>query len=126
MNWVRPVVSITMQNFRKWKQDCRIWIAFGIVLVLIHSATKGLSGLCAYTGVRLSPWIFPFLYGSYYSKLLFFFPLVLIFSNAPFMDRNQLYVVIRSGRYRWCLGQMLYIILASALYFILSCCFPSS
>ncbi|MBQ3865119.1 MAG: hypothetical protein II781_04705 [Clostridia bacterium] len=118
MKWVKPVLSITMQNFRKWKQDCRVWIAFGIVLILIHSVTKGLSGICAYTGVKSSPWIFPFLYAPYYNKLLFFFPLVLIFSNAPFIDRNQLYVLIRSGRVPWCLGQMLYIVLASALYFL--------
>lgn len=78
---------------------------------------KGTSDICDYTGVKSSPWIFPFLYVQYYTKMLFFFPLILIFSNAPFIDKNQLYVLIRSGRNKWCIGQMLYIVVASALYF---------
>jgi len=117
MKWFKPVCSITMQNFRKWKNDYRVWITLFIVLILIHSTTKGLSDICDYTGVKSSPWIFPFLYVQYYTKMLFFFPLILIFSNAPFIDKNQLYVLIRSGRNKWCIGQMLYIVVTSALYF---------
>lgn len=117
MKWFKSIFSIVLQNFRKWKYDCRIWIALFIVLIFIHSLTKGLSGICDYTGVKSSPWIFPFLYMQYYKKMLFFFPLILIFSNAPFIDKNQLYVLIRTGRNKWCIGQMLYIVVASALYF---------
>lgn len=117
MKWFKSIFSIVLQNFRKWKYDCRIWIALFIVLIFIHSLTKGLSDICDYTGVKSSPWIFPFLYMQYYNKMLFFFPLILIFSNAPFIDKNQLYVLIRTGRSKWCIGQMLYIAVASALYF---------
>lgn len=119
MKWFKPVFSIALQNFRKWKYDCRIWIAVFIVLIFIHSFTKGLSDFCDYTGVKSSPWIFPFLYMQYYNKMLFFFPLILIFSNAPFIDKNQLYVLVRAGRSKWCIGQMCYIFIASALYFAL-------
>lgn len=117
MKWFKSIFSIVLQNFRKWKYDCRIWIALFIVLIFIHSLTKGLSDICDYTGVKSSPWTFPFLYMQYYNKMLFFFPLILIFSNAPFIDKNQLYVLIRTGRNKWCIGQMLYIVVASALYF---------
>ena len=46
-----------------------------------------------------------------------FFPLILIFSNAPFLDKNQFYVLIRSGRSKWCIGQMVYIAVSSVVYF---------
>ncbi|MBQ2980892.1 MAG: hypothetical protein IJD58_02075 [Lachnospiraceae bacterium] len=118
MKWFKSVIFIALQNFRKWRYDCRIWIALIMVLIFIHSTTKGLSDICSYTGVQSAPWIFPFLYMPFYSKMLFFFPLVLIFSNAPFVDKNQLYVLIRAGKSKWCIGQTLYIIAASALYFI--------
>lgn len=117
MKWFKSIFSITLQNFRKWKYDCRVWIALFIVLIFIHSLTKGLSDICNYTGVKSSPWIFPFIYMQYYNKMLFFFPLILIFSNAPFIDKNQLYVLVRAGRTTWCIGQMCYIIVTSALYF---------
>lgn len=117
MKWFKSIISIVLQNFRKLKYDYRIWVALIIVLIIIYSLTKRLSDICIYTGVKSSPWIFPFLYMQYYNKMLFFFPLILIFSNAPFIDKNQLYVLIRSGRNKWCFCQMLYIIVASALYF---------
>ncbi len=119
MKWFKPIYSITLQNFRKWKYDYRIWIALLIMLIFVHSYTKGLSSYCDYVNMKSSPWIFPFLYMQYYTKLLFFFPLILIFSNAPFVDTNQLYVIIRSGRIKWCIGQILYIIVTSAIYFAL-------
>lgn len=119
MKWFKPVYSITLQNFRKWKYDYRIWIALLIMLIFVHSYTKGLSSFCDYVNMKSSPWIFPFLYTQYYVKLLFFFPLILIFSNAPFADNNQLYVILRSGRIKWCIAQIIYIIVTSAIYFFL-------
>ncbi len=117
MKWLKTVGTIAGLNFRKWKSDCRVWVAFLLVLILIHSTTKQLGDITAQTGVKCSPWIFPFLYMSYYNKMLFFFPLILIFSNAPFVDTNQFYVLYRSGRRKWCIGQLLYIIGTSILYF---------
>ncbi len=54
----------------------------------------------------------------YYKKLLLFFPLILIFSNAPFIDKNQLYIIVRARTIKWYIGQMCYISIASALYFV--------
>lgn len=118
MKWFKSVFSIALQNFRKWRYDCRIWISLFILLMFIHSYTKGLSYFCDYVNLKSSPWIYPFLYMQYYTKLLFFFPLILIFSNAPFVDSNQLYIIARSGRIKWCIGQICYIFIASAIYFI--------
>lgn len=118
MRSLRIILSVTLQNFRKWKSDYRVWIAALLLMIFIHSNTKGLSSLCAYYHIKASPWLFPFLYTQYYSKIIFFLPLTFIFSNAPFMDSNQLYVIARSGKTKWLAGQMCYITLASALYFI--------
>lgn len=118
MKWFKPIVSIALQNMRKWSFDCRVWIAFIIPLILIRENTKQLAEICAYLGVKASPWIYPFLYMPYYNKLLFFFPLILIFSNAPFLDQNGLFVLIRSGRVKWCFAQLLYVAVTSVLYFL--------
>ena len=117
MRWCRPVRSVAMQNIRKWKSDYRVWIALLLAAIIVHSLTKGLGEFVEQTGVKSSPWIFPFLYMRYYNKLLLFFPLILIFCNAPFFDQNQLYVLARAGKRKWCTGQLLYIFTTSALYF---------
>lgn len=117
MRWFRSIWTIALLNLRKWKSDYRVWIAFAITAVLAHSTTRGLSDFCSYVNLKSSPWIYPFLYMKYYTKMLFFFPLILIFSNAPFIDGNQLYTVLRTGKRRWCAGQILYIVITSAIFF---------
>lgn len=68
--------------------------------------------------IDISPWIFPFLFTQKFIKLLFFFPLILLFCNAPFIDDNQAYIILRSGRIPWSIGQVGYIIFATAIYFL--------
>jgi hypothetical protein len=51
-------------------------------------------------------------------RLLFIAPLLLIFCDAPFTDANQPYVIVRSGRKYWSIGQIAYIIVTSAVYFL--------
>lgn len=118
MRSLRTILSVTLQNFRKWKSDYRLWISALLLMIFIHTETKGLSSLCAYYHIKSSQWLFPFLYTQYYSKIIFFLPLTFIFSNAPFIDSNQLYVIARSGKTKWFVGQMCYIALTSAIYFI--------
>jgi hypothetical protein len=50
--------------------------------------------------------------------LLIMLGIVLLFCDAPFIDAHQPYVIIRSGKRDWLLGQILYIMLASTLYFL--------
>ncbi len=118
MKWLKIIKAVVLQNYRKWKCDYRIWIALILLLVFIHSYTKGIADLCSYYHIKSSPWFYPFLYSQYYSKILFFLPLLLIFSNAPFIDNNQLYVIARAGKTKWFIGQVIYIVITSALYFV--------
>lgn len=118
MRWFKTIQAVMVQNFRKWKSDYHVWIAVLLLMVFIHSYTKGLSDLCSYYHIKSSPWLFPFIYMQYYAKILFFLPLLLIFSNAPFIDNNQFYIIARSGKTKWFIGQMCYIIITSAIYFV--------
>ena len=78
--------------------------------------TKGLWKISDYTGEKLSPYIFPFLTTYRYMKILYLFPVIMIFSDAPFIDSNQQFVMVRSGRLSWGIGQMLYIVVGSFCY----------
>ena len=109
-------IRICAQNLRKWIGNSRIYIAFLIVFLFTLIYTKGLWLLCGVTGEKLSPYIFPFLTTYRYMKIIYLFPLLLVFCDAPFIDNNQQFVMIRVGRKAWGIGQMLYIIAASFLY----------
>lgn len=60
--------------------------------------------------------ILPHLYSIRYFRLCIQFGIVLMFSNAPFRSGNSLFQVMRTGYTKWCVGQIVYIIISSAAY----------
>jgi hypothetical protein len=67
--------------------------------------------------LKSSPWLFPFLTGQNYSKIFIFIGILLLFCDAPFIDKSQPYLIIRSGRRKWCTGQIIYVFGATLFYF---------
>lgn len=118
MGFLKSVLAICVQNFRKWKTDYRIWIigliGFVTILVFVDDMERIVTGL----GTAMPVWIFPFIYSQFHMKLIYTLLLVLLFCNAPFIDSNQTFMYIRSGRIKWLLGQMLYVIVSSGIYYL--------
>lgn len=109
-------IRICIQNMRRWIGNSRVSVAMVIVFLFTLIYTKGLWEVSDVTGEKLSIYIFPFLMTYRYMKIIFLFPLLMIFCDAPFIDANQQFVMVRSGRKAWGIGQMLYIITASFIY----------
>ncbi len=109
---------VCLQNFRKWLVDYRVWIIAILLFMFTQIFTKEIIEFSKAINIEVTSWIFPFLFTQKFVKLLFFFPLILLFCDAPFIDDNQAYVIARSGRIPWSLGQIAYIIIASGIYFL--------
>lgn len=118
MNSVKSVFSICAQNFRKWATDYRMWTIAVLLIVMTFIFADDVRKNAAVLGSDVSMWIFPLLYLSRYMKLVFTLPVVLMFCNAPFVDKNQTFVMMRTSRVKWLCGQILYIIVASAVYYL--------
>ncbi len=123
MKFISRSLKICRQNFRKWQTDYRVWATAILIFVLIFEQTHNLSKLAQSVGISSTLWYYPFLYSQYHMKLILILPLLLVFCNAPFVDENALFVILRSKRKSWISGQILYIITASAVYnlYILLC-----
>ena len=118
MNSVRTIFSICAQNFRKWATDYRMWTIAVLLIVMTLIFADDVRKNAIVLGSDVSMWIFPLLYISRYMKLVFTLPVVLMFCNAPFIDKNQTFVMMRTSRVKWLCGQILYIIAASAVYYL--------
>ena len=118
MNSVRAVFSICAQNFRKWATDYRMWTIAVLLVVMTFIFADDVRKNAAALNSDISMWIFPFIYVSRYMKLVYTLPVVLMFCNAPFIDKNQTFIMMRTSRVKWLLGQVLYIIIASAVYYL--------
>lgn len=118
MRSCKVVFTICMQNIRKWSKDYRIWCVAILLLIITQIYVDDIQDISAFLNAKVSVWIFPFMYSQYYTKLLFTLPVILLFCNAPFIDDNQVYIYIRAGKRKWIAGQLLYIVVSSALYYL--------
>ncbi|MDO5382650.1 MAG: hypothetical protein Q4F06_08055 [Eubacteriales bacterium] len=109
-------IRICIQNIRKWTYNKRIILCICFGLLFTYSYTGGLRLLSESMGMKMSPWLYPFLITFRYMKIVFMAPVIFIFCDAPFMDSNQPYVMLRTKRKVWNTGQILYIIAGSLLY----------
>lgn len=115
---IKTATSICAQNLRKWRTDYRVWAIAGLLTILVLICVDEFRTVSEKLGSKMTIWIFPFLYTQYYARLIFTMPIILLFCNAPFIDGNQTFVYLRTGRKKWLGGQVLYIVAASAIYYL--------
>ncbi len=118
MRYIKTILCISIQNFRKWKTDYRIWILAILVMILTHNSISELKLVANAQQLPMTIWTYPFLYAQFYMKVIYTLPLLFLFCDAPFVDANQLFIISRSGRMKWCCGQLLYITMVSAVYYL--------
>ena len=118
MKYIKTVFLVSFQNFRKWKTDYRVWVLAILITVITHGQISDMNRVANTIGTAQTAWLYPFLYAQFYMKLIYTLPLLFLFCDAPFLDFNQGFVISRAGRTKWCLGQILYIILTSAIYYL--------
>lgn len=118
MELIRAAFAISTQNIRKWATDYRMWTIAALLIVIVQMYVDDMQKVAGLLGEKISMWIFPFLYIQFHTKVIFTLPVVLMFCNAPFTDRNQIFVYTRTGRAKWLTGQILYIFITSAIYYL--------
>lgn len=118
MGSIKTIWAICTQNLRKWATDYRMWTIAALLIVMVQIYVDDMQKVADVLGTKCSIWIFPFLYIQYHTKVIFTLPVILMFCNAPFNDKNQTFVCTRISRAKWLGGQILYIFIASALYYL--------
>lgn len=118
MDNVRKAFAACFQNFRKWTSNPRILIILLLLITFINIAEQGIKLFAQYVHIAVSACVFPFIMAHWYQLFIIMFGLIMLFCDAPFLDDQQPYVVIRTGKRCWLTGQILYIFLGSAVYFL--------
>ncbi len=118
MKFLEGASRIAVQNLRKWRTDYRVWIIGVLLCVMVWIFVDDINKAAGFMGTKPPIWIFPFIYSQFYMKLVYTFMVVLLFCNAPFTDSNQIFVYTRTSRAQWLFGQVLYIMAASAIFYL--------
>lgn len=116
---IYQVWEISFYNFRRWKKNPRIIITFGLAFVLCFLLTdKAVKFSYEYGSIMQVVEPFVWTFGDSNSILLASLLLILLFSDMPFLDSGVPYYLMRTTRFKWLIGQILYIILAVFVYML--------
>lgn len=118
MDNVRKSFRISINNIRKWGTNPRIYILAMLIYIIIWTYISPISQFSKCVNYKATPWIFPYLTDFYFTQMLIMVGIVFLFCDAPFMDAGQPYLIIRSSRTTWGLGQVLYIMISTAIYLL--------
>lgn len=120
----RKTGVIAWYEIKQWKNDARIRMIFLIELVLL---VRGLVGFTVYgflNGTKTTPWLVTLLFSDASGniglpKMMVYMGVIVLFCNAPFINAQTPYVLLRGKRKNWISGEIAYVFLAAFLYMLL-------
>jgi len=113
---LKTILLCALVNFRKWTVSPRIYTLAAVTIGFLAWHSAGLSELSAAVGIAVTPWVFPNLITTSAMIAVYCCFIMLFFCDAPFADSHTPFLVIRTGRRNWVIGQLLYIVLAAFVY----------
>lgn len=116
MDNIRMAARVCQGSFRRILYMPRFYIAFLWLLFLYFPLMNAVRSFSAAVGIGMAPWMFPFLTDDSGSQLFIILGALLLFCDAPFLNQNSSWQILRAGRKNWFWGNMAYIWLLSLVY----------
>lgn len=113
------IMSMVKQNIRKWGINPRIWVLLLFLLLNTWQQTEHLAEAARGMEVGVNAFaLFPILYSNSIGmgRLIMGVGIIFLFCDAPFIDSNQQFVIARAGKKRFCIAQLLYIVISAFIY----------
>lgn len=110
------LLHATRINLLRWSSDPKYPAVLLYTVLYMYQLIGNVSGYAQELGVKIHPWLFPFLMrnGNVICPLMLGF--MLLISDAPFRNKQQQFVLLRTGKYTWMGGQILYLLMLSAVF----------
>lgn len=109
-------VKIAKGGMLRTLGQARFFFAIFINVILSEQLTSSIKKFSEAVQIKTSPWIFPFLMQQSYIQMIFLAGVVLLFCDAPFINRGSSFEMIRAGKRKWIIGEIIYVLLLSGIY----------
>lgn len=116
--------KVSRYNMKMIKENIRIPFLLLIVVLYVIETLSSVLTFSQVIQIDATPFAFVFLINNYRIQFIIAACSVILFCNAPYEDESYQYMVARSGRLSWGLGQVIYIIKMSVIY--VSCLFAAT
>lgn len=103
-------------NLMQWRTNPKYPAVFAFLALYLWFQLHGYVDFCRDIGYPVRPWLFPLLPGTTIAFMPLYLAFVLLISDAPFLNRQQQFVLQRVGKRAWAAGQLLYLFLACVIY----------
>ena len=109
------MVRVALLNIKKWRSEPTVWLVFAILLMFVIYHFGPFLSFAVDYDQSLSAWAVSGYFSHAAMPILYVALIGLMFCNAPFYDASSQFSIVRVGRVKWIMGQVLYIYLASFL-----------
>ncbi|QNK42255.1 hypothetical protein [Caproicibacter fermentans] len=118
MDKVKATITLCGLDFRKWISSSRIKIILLLIVLMIYNYLQGVRSFTNAVHVSVTPWSLPFLMTTFNSLIIVMLGFVFLYCDAPFLDEQQPYLILRVGREIFSAAQILYVFVSSLTYTI--------
>lgn len=109
-------LEIMKMDIKRMFRAPKFYLLIFFTMYFLMEFTGGLKSYAQALQLGVAPYVYPLFYGDYSSRLFALMVIVLLMSDAPYVDSSQKYTYIRTGDGKWFLGKCLYILGESMLY----------
>lgn len=114
---IKQISLTAWANFRRWRRNPQIWLAFGLGFVICFLLSNKILLFSQEHNTMLQvlePFIWTF--GDANSILLVSLCLLLLFADMPNLSNEVPLFLVRINRMNWMLGQILYLVTATLIF----------
>lgn len=112
-------MGILIMDLKRLFRAPKFYLLLLFTLYFLWDFSEDLRLYAQAIGLGITPYVYPLFYGDSTSRLFAMLVIIVLMSDAPYIDSSQKYTYIRSGEKGWFLGKMLYIISISVIYQLL-------
>lgn len=113
---MRSIVYCCKFNLSQWRKNSRVICVFLLLLGYVYSIIEPISQFSTDIEYKCTPWLFPFITSDANCILILMTLYVILLCDAPFLFKYQKYLIIRTGKTKWILGQLMYVAVATFIY----------
>lgn len=110
-------LRLTRINLYKHLTTVNFWTPFILALAAVYEFTHSLAGMAAYYAIPVNGFAVSFLFTSLNQTFIIFIGVYILFSDLPFKDNGQMFMISRSGKRAWIFSQVFYVLIVTFMYF---------
>ena len=116
-------IHLLYYQFKLWNKRKNVWVFWIFLILLADMYLRPTRRLIDLLGVAPDTTVFPLIWNNTFFLMLFYFSVILYFSDVPFRDSLSRFLLIRCGRFRYVCSHLFYIlcsgIVISGFFFLI-------